>query len=348
VHGGNRDHPLVIESMLVYGQSLNGSGQFEKSAVVYRDALSRTAAVFGEQSKVYGEALSAMVPLEIDIGALRSAIAHGRQAIRIYLLEGEPGANPHVSRARKLGSALLAARAGDEAVAQLTEALRLAIAAKASLESVHARGSLGLALAYQGNFAAADRELRQAIGTPGEVPTRGQHLAMRNLGISLRLQGQHAAALPWLERATAAASIQPSHRGDLAQGLLEMGLIKLDLGEIDAADKLFERSRVLFEDVQQGNMTPAHAELLVAIARADSLRGNLVAAEARLQAANAFWRDFDPRNRWAGEPALWLGRCQLALGHKAEARETLGRAAALLSGSPLPGDAALLKLARRR
>jgi TolA-binding protein len=67
-----------------------------------------------------------------------------------------------------------------------------------------------------------------------------------------------------------------------------------------------------------------------------------------LQKADGIWREFDPDGRWAGETALWLGRCQLELGRRAEARETLARATRLLAASPIPADTALVKLARIR
>ena len=67
-----------------------------------------------------------------------------------------------------------------------------------------------------------------------------------------------------------------------------------------------------------------------------------------LEMAHAFWRDFAPDNRGAGEAALWLGQCLLALDRKAEARAALNRAGKLLAASPMPADAELVKLTRIR
>ena len=57
---------------------------------------------------------------------------------------------------------------------------------------------------------------------------------------------------------------------------------------------------------------------------------------------------FDAESRWSGEAALWLGRCYSALGRTSEARVALGRAATILSRSPIPADAPLARLARAR
>jgi serine/threonine-protein kinase len=268
LHGGDLGHPRVIEAQTYYGQALHTAGEFEKSAVMYSSALVHAGRTFGEESRTFGEALSAIVPLQIDIGELQPAIVNARRAIDIYMKEGEPGSVTHAGRVRKLGNALLAARSADEAAKQCAEAVRLATAAQSKLEALHAQGSLGLALAYLGRFAEADRILRQTIEQAGSGATRGKHLAMRNLGASLRLQGRHAEALQWLEPAIAAAAVQRSHRGDLAHGLVEAGLAKLGLGDAQAAQGYFTRAEELFAAVQGQRMTPARADLSQGMERA--------------------------------------------------------------------------------
>jgi tetratricopeptide (TPR) repeat protein len=348
LHARNLNHPAVIEAGQYYGQALDSAGRFDEAFIVYRDATARAGSVFGVDSRVYGEMLNASVALEIEVGDLKPAISHARRMIEIYLIEGEPGSITHVNRIRQLGSALLAARANTDAAERLEEALRFAVAAKSSLQERHARGSLGLALAYLGRFDRADRELRQAIGTPGKEVGGGQLLAMKNLGTSLRLQGRYTESMPWLERAIDAASIKPGRRGYLAHALLEAGLVELELGDPAAANASFERADALFKDVQREHMTPARADLFVGIARVQMQRREFASALQLLQKADGIWREFDPDGRWAGETALWLGRCQLELGRRAEARETLARATRLLAASPIPADTALVKLARIR
>jgi tetratricopeptide (TPR) repeat protein len=249
---------------------------------------------------------------------------------------------------RKLGNALLAARAGREAADRLDEAIRLAMASESKLEELHARGSLGLALGYLGKFDEANAQLRLVIDGSGGASARAHHLAMRNLGTVLRLQGRHAESLPWLEQAIAEASAQRSHRGDLAHGLLEAGLAELGLGAPDAAQRYFVRAAALFDDVQKARMTPARADLLVGMARVRMERMDHAAALPLLESADDFWRSFDPENRWAGETALWLGRCHEVMGHRGEANAAIARAGAILAQSPIPSDNRLMSLVRER
>ena len=141
------------------------------------------------------------------------------------------------------------------------------------------------------------------------------------------------------------AAVHRNHRGDLAQGLLEAGLARLELGEFDTARQLFTKAEALFGDVHKDHTTPARADLLVGMARIHLQGQDYVSALRSAQKADLFWRDFDPDNRGAGEAALWLGRSYLALGRNAEAAEPLARARKVLSRSPIPADATHLRLA---
>jgi serine/threonine-protein kinase len=347
LHARDLTHPKVMESTLYYAQALNAVGDFEGAFAHYRDALTKATSVFGDDSRLVGESLSAIVPLETEIGALKPAIADARRAIAIYLKEGQAGSATHAGRVRKLGAALLAARSSREAAEWLAQALELAVASKAQLDALHARGSLGLALAFLGRFDEAERHLRQTI-EESRSSARAQHLAMRNLGTLLRLQGRDRESLEWLDKSIAASAIQPSHRGDHAHGLVEAALARLALGEIDAAADLFNRAATLFDDVQKARLTPARADLLAGMARVQLQRGDYDAALQLAHRADLFWRDFDPGNRSAGEAAVWLGRCHRALRRDAEAGEAFNRAERLLSSSPLAYDQRLRRLARER
>jgi tetratricopeptide (TPR) repeat protein len=348
LHNRDLSHPKVMDSAMYYGRALQFVGDFDAAYEQIRNAATGSATLFGGESRMVGELLAACVPLEIERGDLRVAVANARRSIAIYLEQQEPGTADHAARVRLLGHALLASRVPGEAAERLEEALRLAVAAKSTASTLHARAHLGLALVYLGRFDEAESYLRQTIDQAGGLHMRAQHLAMRNLGTSLRLQGRFRDSLAWFDKALVAAAIHHNHRGDLAQGLLEAGLARLELGELDAAQQAFTRAETLFSDVQKQRMTPARADLLVGMARVQLQRREYATALQALQAADLFWRDFNPDNRWAGAAALWLGRCYLAMGRTREAVEALHRAERALSQSPVPSDVALLQLARGR
>jgi serine/threonine-protein kinase len=346
----NRDvrHPKVLDSAMYLGRALQFAGDFDAAYLHIRNATTGTASVFGSDSRMAGELLSACVPLEIERGDLKTAIASARRSIAIYLELQEPGTPDHSARTRLLGQALLTSRASGEAAERLDEALRLSLAVKSAAIALHSRTGLGLALAYLGRFDEAESHQRQTLDQAGPLNMRAQHLAMRNLGTSLRLRGRYRESLEWFEKGLVGAAIHHNHRGDLAQGLLEAGLARLELGEVDAAWQSFTRAEALFSDVQKEHTTPARADLLVGMARVQLQRRDDEQALQSAQKADRFWRDFDPGNRWAGEAALWVGRAYRALGRNAEAVEAFGRAERVLARSPIPSDVTLLKLARER
>jgi serine/threonine-protein kinase len=310
LHAGDLAHPKLLEAGMYYAQSQHSAGDFEAASALYTDTVARARQVFGADSHMVGELLGAQVSAETDRGNLDAAIRIAEQALNIYLAQSERGSVIHGNRVRLLGTALLAARKLPEAETRLNEAVELTTAAKANLEATHSRLNLGLALAYLGRFAEAQAVLEKVLDKPVSSASRAQHLAMRNMGTVLRLQGRPQEALQWLNSAIEGASIQPSHRGDLAHGLLEAGLARLALGEHAAAETLLSRATALFADVQRDRMTPARAELHVALGRLAMARSDCATAVASLRQAHQFWQSYDSRSVWAKEAATLLEQCR--------------------------------------
>lgn len=310
LHGGDLAHPKLLEAAMYYAQSQHSAGDFEAAAALYAETASRATQVFGADNRVVGELLSAQTSAETDRGNLDVAVQIARRSLEIYLARAEPGSAAHGNRVRLMGTALLAARKLPEAETRLAEAVDLAVAAKTPLEAAHARLNLGLALARLEKFSEAEAVLRIVLDKPVRSASRAQHLAMRNMGTLLRLQGRDQDALQWLDASIEGASLQPSHRGDLAHGLLEAGLARLALGEIDTAERLLLRSQALFSDVQRERMTPARADLLVALGRLALARNDTASAVASLEPAHRYWQSYDANSRWADEAATLLAQCR--------------------------------------
>ncbi len=53
----------------VLGEALNGAGDCEAALALDREASANAARVFGDDSRIFGESLSAVVPLEIASGS---------------------------------------------------------------------------------------------------------------------------------------------------------------------------------------------------------------------------------------------------------------------------------------
>jgi eukaryotic-like serine/threonine-protein kinase len=335
LHAGDMTHPKVMDSAMYYSQALAFVGDFDQAAEVIHAATENAIRVFGRDNRMVGDLYARAVPPDLERGALESAVENARAAISIYLREAQPGTEQHAFLARLLGHSLLAARAGPQAVTALEEAVRLSAPTGSANAALHARVSLGMALGFVGRLAEGERELQTTLAE-SEPASRQHHQALRHLGTVARLQGRSADAVRWLEQAIAEASVERLHRNDLAAGLVEMGLAQLALGETVAAQGFFVRAETLFEEFQSEHTTPARADLHVGMARVQMQRGNHADALQLLEESDVFWREFDAQNRGAGETALWLGRCYLALGRSAEGRAALSRANKILARA---GDA---------
>jgi eukaryotic-like serine/threonine-protein kinase len=344
LHAGDMTHPKVMDSAMYYSQALAYVGDFDAAAEVIHTATENAIRVFGKDNRMVGELYSRAVPPDLERGALKAAVENARAAIAIYLREAAPGTERHAYLARLLGHSLLAARAGTQAVTALEEAVRLSTATGSSNSALHARASLGMALAFVGRVAEGEKTLRSTL-TEAQPASRQHHQALRHLGTLARLQGRNVDAVRWQEQAIAEAGIERLHRNDLAAALVEMGLARLALGELAAAQSSFGQAEALFAEFQREHTTPARADLQVGMARMQMQERNYVAALEQLEKVEAFWRDFDPQSRWAGEAAVWLGRCYAALGRSADARAALSRGGKILAGSALPADIELVKLA---
>lgn len=340
LYAGNAAHPQLLEATTYYAQALHSSGDFEGAVRLYTQGLDRAVHVFGADSRIVGELLGARSPAELDRGNVDQAVDDAERALHIYLQQARGGSADHADRVRKLGTALIAARRAPEAAQRLDEALRLASSARAALLVTHSQLNLGLALAHLGRFEQADAALHAVLAGAGPNATRARHLAQRNLGTSLRMQGRPSEALPYLEQAIAGASIEPSHRGDLAQGLVEAAFARLALDDLESAAQLLARAEPLFAEVHRERMSPARADLLLAQGRLRLARGDVAAAVDPLERAGRYWRGRDENSRWAGEADAWLAASYRRAGRMEEADASSRRARRILGNSlPLNSNA---------
>ena len=344
-HGNDLRHPGVLEVRYGYANTLEMDGR-PREALAHAQAVATLGAeVFGADSEMLGYFLGSLANIQLDLGEIRAAIENSRRSIAIYHRTKQPGTRDHSIRMRLLSRELLAARQPREAAELLAASLEI----ENRLENVNGQrwsaAHYGLALAYLGRFDEAEAVLAPVVDASEESWSRARINALWRLGTLRRLQGDPRDALSRLEQALALTSERPRSELDRGEILAEIGQARADLGSFDEAASSSSAALELLKRVQL-QATPAQADALVGLGRAHLGLRRPAAALAPLEQADAFWRDFDPANRWSGEAALWLGRCQLALG-KAEAQATLRRAEEILARSRLPSDRKLVQLARQ-
>jgi len=183
--------------------------------------------------------------------------------------------------------------------------------------------------------------LQDVIESTEGKPDKSRYQALKNLGITYRLQGRTAEALPPLLLSIAENDV-PALAGDRASAMVEAALAYLAHGDPDAARAQLESAERVFANLLVAD-TPAVADLLVAQGRVALSNAELSAALDYLTRADNFWNDLDPDSRWSGVTAFWLAHCLRNLGRNDEATAVAARAERLLSDSRFPIDAQLLR-----
>ena len=345
IYHGNPKHPRIIDTQMGYGMALASVGQMGVAVANMEASLRNAAAVFGPDAMMVGYFSGHLAKVQIEHGQIDPAIASARNAVRILAGDGAKASLSAATRLRSLGVALLAGRRAEEALPYLLEAVRMGedIGAKDGLlasRSVHA-----LALIHLGRFEEAEKLLEPVIAERRGGPLRLQHEPLTHLAILRRWQSRPAESLRLLDEARLAVASEPFNSYGLAQVLVATGLTLVDTGEPMRAAAILGEARALLVKLQ-ADLSPLHADALVGLGRTD-LAASADDACSRLEQADGFWRGFDSGNRWGGEAAYWLAQCQRKIEAPAKARESLRRAEQLLARSPIPSDAALLRLARQ-
>jgi tetratricopeptide (TPR) repeat protein len=280
------------------------------------------------------------------VGEIQLALDNARQQLEILGTLAEPDSFTHVSARDRYAMALLAARRAEQALGELTltaDGYRRARPGSKFLFSVEI--ARALALGCTGRVKEGRSEVERVLAALPAEPEAPLHRALHVRGVLERMDGEGRAGLA--SQKAALEAVQPDAKAayNRLPILAEIGLGHLELGDPGQAAAALDEALAQFE-AHQRRTTPPHADALVGLGRARLAQGKAADALPSLEQADRFWREFDAESRWAGEAALWLGRCYAALGRAAEARTALDRAERVLSRSPLPADARLVKLAR--
>jgi tetratricopeptide (TPR) repeat protein len=306
-------------------------------------------ALFGAESPMVGFYSADLAKYRLETGDLKRAMEDAQRAHGILTRMAQPGSFTHAATLYLRGSSLLAARRPEEALPFLAQAAEGLERARGTTHerTLHARALRALAFAQLGRAGEPTGVLEAAIKERPASRESSPALIWHVLGTIQRLAGRPAEALRLQQAALESIRPGPKAERERMLALTEQGLDEIELGQTDQAAESLERALAMFERLQS-RATPNRADALVGLGRVRLTQGKPADARQAIEAADAFWRDFDARNRWAGEAAFWLARCYAALGRDAEAATLSARARAILGRSPLPSDSKLLRLARAR
>jgi serine/threonine protein kinase len=349
--GAAPPHPRVIEAKTTYGRALADTGELAAGIAMIDAAIVDLRTLTGPDALQAGIFLQNLVAYRIDLGELALADSNAAEALRIISAQVEPESVPYAGTLAARALARLARRDAGAALAEFNRAIPILERMMGAERdwTLTARTGRALAFGYLGRLDEAQHEI-DAVSEFTSAQNSSEPLGARVAqvrGIIARMRGDLPAALQAQSPLAALKDVGPKQQRERMRALAEIGLVNLEMNEPRAAASSLELALEEFQRLES-SITPSHAEALTGLGRARLEQGRPADALPSLEKAHAFWREFAPDNRGAGEAALWLGQCLLALDRKAEAHATLNRAGKLLAASPMPADIELVKLARNR
>jgi hypothetical protein len=338
----------VIDARTAHAKALGGVGRYDLASDELETAIRDAAAFHGEQSLEVSALRANIAAYQLKAGRIHEGLDSLARTMNLDGGSGPDSSTHSLTTRREYAQGLLLGRRASQAVPVLASIQpgMASVFGPLDVRTLEARASYALALAWTGSLSKAASAADEAIADASRSRAEATHLPWHARATIFRLQGDERAALE--QEAIAlkrmADNATPAERAEV---LVELGVAQLLMGEQLSAE------RNLLESIEQLDLahhaaTPVRADAQTLLARLRLEQNRASDALALAQQADDFWRKFDADNRAGGEAALWLGRTKLALGQDQEAVEPLQRARKLLRGSPLPGDAELLKLADSR
>ena len=328
-------HPLLLDARIVYARALDKAGELERAIDMMQQSIAGARSAFGETSLPVGFYTQNLVDLELRSGRIDEAVTDSERAMKILGAHAKHDSYSYVAALNSRAKALLAARRGGAAVSVFAdlEPKAASLFGASHPRVLELRAKHALALAYSGNTDLASSRMEALLGDIDRLGVDALPSILHVDGVIRRMRGEYRLAREQQEKALAGLSDHTDQRLARIDSLVELGLIDVELGDVEAAISSFDRAQALRAGVQF-HETPVSADALLGRGRA--LLSSATAKEAltSISQADAFWRDFDPDSHYAGEAALWLSRCYAALNHSVEATEALRRAEQLLPSFP--------------
>ncbi len=306
LHGGDGKQIDVITAQNDYGRALFQAGRTREAIIELKEAASRGRESLGDNPVLLQHLYGTLANVQLAYGEIKDAVANFEFAISLDLrgvkLSPTYLASQHVVR----GRAFLAARRPADALAAYERAIDGYTRAGDTAVATLLRSERAEALVRLGRLAEAEADLTPIAAHRGTEMTPAVRRAVWLLGDIFRRRQQLDRALPLLREAAAFDPVTGRSRLDKAEFQVSLGLASLDRGALEAARETLTQAVAAFA-ANQGAMTPAHAEALVALARVHLAAGRPDDARPLVEQANAFWTAFDPRHAEALRAARLLG-----------------------------------------
>jgi hypothetical protein len=340
--GARRPHETLIMMERFYADALWNERPGD-AVPIYRTVLADQQRLdAAETTRVRDAKLQLGYALLLS-GRLEEGLPLVREAVALERQQNAADSDDRRGFGMALTLALLLAQRTDEG---LQEQERLAaLVARLGTEPHRSAGLRRIrwarlhALAGQSERAQALAAEAEAMATPREETNRVQAELTR--AFDARMQLRHSEALARLERTLREHRLEKMSARIQGEVAAELGTVRLELGDLAAAEEELARCRALFTRAQVEVSIPV-TPCLVGTARLQLRAGHPAEAERLLLPLSASWERVNPDGPGRGEVLHWLARAEEELGKRGPAHHDAGLAKDLLRRAKVP---ALLRLA---
>jgi tetratricopeptide (TPR) repeat protein len=336
----------LLEARSVYAYALVDEGDAQEGVGELKAIAALEAELFGPDHLAVKTTQERLGRASLSLGDPLTAIDAIREALRIARAnDGDRATSEVALQQMNLGQALIYARRwmpAEEALRRAKELFAAVPDANPSYARL-AQAESAVVLTQTGRLAEADVIFARLLQSPFGHPVEAAAIRLR-LASLRSAQGRSAEAVD-LARQTVEFFAQA--RSDAyARALAALGSAQLEGGSAGDARPTLEEAAAFY--ARQHRMgSPARAEVLVKLARAQLALDQAKEALTASEDATRFWRAFDPANREAGIAHLWHARALTAIGDAPKAAAALREATGILATAGLPADRNLLVQTQR-
>ncbi|HEY8507596.1 MAG TPA: serine/threonine-protein kinase [Steroidobacteraceae bacterium] len=322
VYAANDAHPTVNAARMQYAVALVPRDEVEQAVELMQASRRDAAKLFGEDSSTVGHYSGSMVQYLVAAGRAREALEASETALRILEPLLEPDSLRYAALLDARGLALAYARRAEEALPVTSRARDIV---ENNLGSEHESMFVltvhrGRELALLGRLDEARRELEWVVEKYEHAGRSTLSTPLYQLGFVARLQGRAREAVALQERALETIRPGPRARRSSARILVELGLARLDAGDLASARSALTEACAIYEEKFPAR-APEYADAMIGLGRLALEDGRPGEAARHFKVAADYWRDLNPQSAWATDAQAWLQRAQVVLSARYPTRD---------------------------
>ena len=308
-YSGQVRNPHVIEARELYGRVLARAGRVSEGIQELAQAVQGARELFGPTSVAVCYFASNLAGQRLHLRQLQAARENIRESLGACATAPGRESTVYAITQHLGGSIELAARRPQAALQDLDAAIAVYRNAGQGVEARlrDAQAERALALAMTGDIPGARREFHTLLAVRSDDARRAEYTHIR--GIIEHIAARYADAVALQEEALGQIKDGPTADHARARFILQSGLSRQMSGDIDAAEAELKRALELAKTLGL-QADPLQADAQVGLARVHLRRSQPALAVPLLEAADSFWRDFDPGNAAARESAQLLAQAR--------------------------------------